>query len=397
MKNDTILIIIPTLTIGGAETFAMRLAQALVKQNINAKLFVLRGDLINKELVGSIAPDVEIFYHKPMFLSFIQKIDGLLFTLHIDFSLLRFLETKRLKQVVQKENVSIMHSNLFTSDLIVSKVSEELNIPCITTVHGDYFGYNKTKNYKASRLIDFDTKLKEVQKGFSHIVCITDKQIDLMKSLLRPFGSEHKVEKIYNGYETNVVKEKKLTQIPEEDFVIGMVARGIKEKGWDVLISAFEKANLDNTWLVLVGDGEEIQNLKKSCHNDKIIFTGNVTDPINYISRFDIGCLPSRYSSESLPTSLIEYMYCQVPTIATDVGEIPSMLDIDTDRPSGLLICSENIEKTEDELVSALQKLYHDKQLYQNLKANTTSAFKKFDMNSCTAKYITLYQRAMHE
>ena len=54
--------------------------------------------------------------------------------------------------------------------------------------------------------------------------------------------------------------------IKENDFTFGMVARGIKEKGWKECILAFlklvEKKNNLETNLILVGGGNYLEELK---------------------------------------------------------------------------------------------------------------------------------------
>ena len=67
-----------------------------------------------------------------------------------------------------------------------------------------------------------------------------------------------RIRKIYNGYTVPAAlptAPKIICEIPPNAFVIGMVSRGIREKGWEILIAAFQSLNLPDSRLLLVGDG----------------------------------------------------------------------------------------------------------------------------------------------
>lgn len=395
-----VLFSIDTLTTGGAETFVLRLSEALIRRGNIVQIFVLRGDLINWDLVHGIAPSVHVIPFRLQLFNLIQKIDGLLFKMGIDFSFVRWMQIQKMKKVLIESNIDIVHSNLVTSDIVTLRACKSFNIPWITTIHGDYFGNYEKKKNPAARIQSFDKILTEIENNISHIVCITDQQKLLLEKIIHSQEVRQRISKIYNGYEelsssshARVVPEI-LSHIPKENFVIGMVARGIVEKGWDILVSVFIKMNIKDTWLVLVGDGEYIQQLKTEIKHPRIIFTGNVIDPLNYIAKFDVGCLPSRYSSESLPTSVIEYLYMNKPVVATRVGEIATMIDTNTQNPSGILIESTAIDRMTDEMIEALTSLYKDKSLYKSFKDNTSRSFLKFNMSECVENYLEIYKKA---
>jgi L-malate glycosyltransferase len=178
--------------------------------------------------------------------------------------------------------------------------------------------------------------------------------------------------------------------IPDNAFVIGMVARGIPEKGWSEMVDAFEAMNRPDAHLVLVGDGPAVRSLVTQVRNPRIHFVGKVIDPFPYIRHFDIGCLPSL--SESLPTVLIEYLSCGVPTVATRVGDVAKMLKADSPEGCGLVVDFAHPTQIAPRLRDALCLLYDDRKLLQRLKANTADAARAFDMKRCIDSYIALYQ-----
>lgn len=95
-------------------------------------------------------------------------------------------------------------------------------------------------------------------------------------------------------------------KINKEEFVIGHVGRFSKEKNHEFLINLFSKLRLNNSnaKLILVGDGErrsKIQNLVNlKGLQDKVIFTGNVTNVQDYMQAMDFFVFPSNYEGLGL-------------------------------------------------------------------------------------------------
>jgi glycosyltransferase involved in cell wall biosynthesis len=394
-----IVLVTETLVTGGAETFVLRLAAALQAHGISASLFVLRDDLNDRALAKSIAPNVPIAVVRVPLLGLVLRLDGLLFSLGAKFSCLRWLQVRQLRKYLARTGADIAHSHLLTTDLVTARACVSLSTPWVTTMHGDYLAYEKQGRNRAARIQDFSGALDEIETSVSHIVCITDRQMEQLGRLLPCLASKGRTSKIYNGYTPSgggVAPDAPLAiaHIPARGFVIGMVARGILDKGWDVLISAFLELNLPNSWLVLVGDGDYLREIRPSLNDKRIIFAGNVVDPLRYIQRFDVGCLPSRYKSESLPTVVIEYLLLGKPVIASRIGEISAMLESESDLPSGLLIDRASIVEMTRQMKDALRRVHEDEKLRNFLQENTVRASLKFDMDKCLKAYLDIYNAA---
>lgn len=395
-----IVLITETLVTGGAETFVLRMATALKVRGHDVVLFVLRPDKIEAELVNSISPDVPIVTVNSLFLKIIMKLDGLFFLLGIPVSIHKWLKVKRLKHYLITHKPDILHSHLFTSDIVVATAVQSYYIPWVTTMHGDYLFYDQVISDRPARILNFKNELSKVEQFVANIVCISDQQLKLLETILPAFKIMGKITKIYNGYDLSSgemldSKPKLLASIPDGAFIIGMVSRGIPEKGWEILIKAFLNLNNLNCWLVLVGGSDYMQALRHQYQHSQIIFTGNVVNTLNYIKYFDVGCLPSQYKSESLPTVVIEYLLLGKPVIATNVGEISTMLNISKENPAGLLIDGCSTENLTIQLQAAMQQLYSDKALRQFLGRNTNLAIQKFDMQKCVDTYLNVYHSVL--
>jgi len=391
------VIVSETLGTGGAETFVLRLAAALRKRGYDASIFVLRGDLVHAGQASRLAAEVPQVAVRIPFLRLVLKLDGFLYQLGSGFSLLRWIQVSKLRKHLSAQRPVVVHSHLLTADLVASRACETLSIPWASTMHGDYLALEAKGSSRAARIPDFQAVLREIEPSVGHMVCITDQQMAQLSRLMPSLAQTGRLSKIYNGY---AASKEDLTQgeapealrgIPQGAFVAGMVARGIRDKGWDVLIEAFSALNLPDAWLVLVGDGDYLQQIRSNTKNPRILFCGNVVDPLRYIARFDVGCLPSQFATESLPTVVIEYMVLGKPVVATAVGEIPNMLEVESGMPAGLLIALGETPAMSVQMKDALLRLYENKTERAWLGENASKAVKKFDMDVCVDAYLDVF------
>ena len=248
-------------------------------------------------------------------------------------------------------------------------------------------------------LLNYTKKAQSNLQKLSAVVCISDKQTGFFHQNFRQETSG-KISKIYNGYTGRVTEDaqklKKQLGISETDFVFGMVSRGIPDKGWQVAIDAFLQLGRKDTRLILTGQSEYLSALQqKYAAEQRIHFTGHADNPINWINIFDVGLLPSTYPSESLPTVIIEYLYCHVPVIASDAGEIINMTGQAT-TPAGIIVPVKEGKVDADSVASVMQQYITDVHLYKTHKENTALCYNMFDMNKCVDAYTDIYCKSIN-
>lgn len=118
--------------------------------------------------------------------------------------------------------------------------------------------------------------------------------------------------------------------IKPDSQVIGTVAALRIEKNIGRLIEAFSKVedSHPNCQLVIIGDGVGLPALKmlaeRVCRKESVIFVGNLAEPERLLKRFDIFALSS--DTEQMPLSILEAMATGLPIVATNVGDIRSMV-----------------------------------------------------------------------
>jgi len=161
------------------------------------------------------------------------------------------------------------------------------------------------------------------------------------------------------------------------------IGRLNKRKGYHTLMQAHQIL-LDEGFshsIVIIGDGEENQNLKNQAKEfkveDSFLFYGAKSNPYPYIKASDFYILSS--DSESYPLTIGEVLILGKPIISTDVGGISEMM---THNENGLLI-----EYSAEAMVAAMKKFILDKDFINQITENNRNIDAKFD-NSIINKQI---------
>lgn len=103
------------------------------------------------------------------------------------------------------------------------------------------------------------------------------------------------------------------------------VGRLISRKNVDLVIKAYKELKKDyDITLTIVGDGPEIDNLKKISKD--CIFTGVVNNTYDYYNNSDIFISPSEYG-EGLQGTILEAMSCGLTVVATDTKITSELLN----------------------------------------------------------------------
>jgi len=158
---------------------------------------------------------------------------------------------------------------------------------------------------------------------------------------------------------------KKFNNIPDVGKIknqVAYVGRDSYEKGIDILKQAESKI-----------DGNVVYCTDRSWN-----------DAMKIIKSSQVVVVPSRM--ESLPTTVKEAFFLNVPVIGTNVGGIPELI---TNNETGILIPPENPSK----LAQAVNELLSDKEKAKKLATNA-NAFVKNNMtwDVIFPKYIEFYE-----
>lgn len=363
-RRENLVVVVPDLEAGGGQTVGVRFANAF-SEYYNVFLVNAREPLEVNYMKKMISPDVEVL-----------KCNG---------------DPEKLKWFGLMLDAKAAISLIWWSDKLSYLAFRDTEIKRIISMHGCY---EKILDHPE---IDpfYDENVEDMLKTASHVVYTAEKNRRVFKEKQIEIGD--RLSKIDNGFLLGDYPKKRREElgISKDDFVFGLVARGIPEKGYEQAIKGVKHVNetLDkNCHLILVGSGEYIEELEKKYQSRYIHFINNTTEPLEWIGweeTFDVGLLPSYFESESLPTVIIEMLFLGKPVIATDIGEIKSMLT-DGDTRAGVVIPLKNKLPDQEALNAAMLEVVTRPETLKELKKNTKMMSERFDIDKCITKYRKL-------
>lgn len=163
--------------------------------------------------------------------------------------------------------------------------------------------------------------------------------------------------------------------IPVNDRIVLFSGRLNKEKGIDQLLRAWNKANLTDATLVIVGAyyfnskvkdssfDKELDNLLRK--SKKVIFTGFIDYSLmpNIYKMADLVILPSMWEDPA-PLTVIETLTAARPLITTNSGGIPEYV-----KDTGTIVLNKEDKKFADNLSKKMKEiLYNSQELNKMMK-----------------------------
>lgn len=264
------------------------------------------------------------------------------------FGKLNFSAVKQLRDFILENNVQILHTHGYKTDIIGWLATIRTTCKIVSTPHG----WSRNAGIKL-QIYEITDRL-----FFPFFDAIAPLSGDIFQDLKRIPGLNHKLHLIRNGVDISeidavhdIADEIKLWKA-EEYLVFGYIGQLIPRKGLTVLLEAFAKLNNPKKKLAIIGEGnqrDELEQLSVQLGiSDLIKFFGFREDRIAILKGFDVFVLPSKL--EGIPRCLMEAMASEVPVIASD---IPGCRDLVIDGQTGLLFEVDN----KDSLLESLIKI----------------------------------------
>ena len=139
-----------------------------------------------------------------------------------------------------------------------------------------------------------------------------------------------------------------------------------------------------NIKLILVGDGEEYERIKKMVDlmnlSSTIEFYGKVNDVAPLLGKADVFVLSS--SSEAFPVSVIEAIASGLPIVSTNVGGVSELVG-----DNGILVEPGNMQQ----LVSAMKELIDNDSERIRMGRLSQKYSEQFDVHKIIAQYEEIY------
>ncbi len=294
-----------------------------------------------------------------------------------------------LLKIFKEERPDVIHLNsskIGGLGAFAGRISKVKNI--IFTAHGWAFNENRPGTQKL--IIKFFIWLTII---FSHKTIAVSEQIKRDIENL-PFVSK-KIEVINNGtseieYKTKAEARKFLfPDAPKTATWIGTMSELHHIKGLSHMIRAMKSVlHQHKAVFVVMGEGEERKNLENLIRGEGVEnfvkLVGYVENAPQYLKAFDIFTLTSL--SEAMPLALLEAGMAGIPSIASDVGGIPEIID---DGKNGLLIEPRDILNLARAIDFLIEKKKERDLMGKNLKEKVQ---KEFIKEKTIQKTVALYE-----
>jgi glycosyltransferase involved in cell wall biosynthesis len=122
--------------------------------------------------------------------------------------------------------------------------------------------------------------------------------------------------------------------LPLDALVFGYVGHLRPEKNLELLVDAFADASVPGSRLLLIGEGERLEALRRKVAErnigDQAVFAGAVNDTAPYYRAMDVFALSSL--TEQMSISQLEAMASGLPGVCTDVGDCRNLFGLDSEH-----------------------------------------------------------------
>jgi glycosyltransferase involved in cell wall biosynthesis len=396
MTTKKVLLIIPELTMGGAQRSLSKLSVELARRY---KVWILifnrkhtiaynyGGELISLDVV----PGPGMINKAVAFLQRVRRLKEIKKTIDVDVSI-SFLEGADYINVLSKSGEKVVLS------IRGSKEHDE-------TIHGKYSWLRK------KILIPF------LYKRADEIIAVNN---GIVSELVRSYGLEERKKIVIGNYYdiqeivelSNNAKSEAVLRLYSDPVMI-TTGRFAPEKGLNQLLEVFgrlKKEKYPNLRLVMLGDGPEYNNLVSTIRrlglvhhvgldfneSPDVLIIKNEKNVFKYLRGATVYLMNS--SSEGFPNGLAEAMICDVPVVSSDCPYGPREImepnhPFPTDLPkpytstNGVLMPNIRTANDSQIWVDTLAHLIADKELRLKLAKNARQRIALFDKDSIISQW----------
>lgn len=238
------------------------------------------------------------------------------------------------RETIRSERVDILHSHNYKSNFYAWRALRGERRAWVITNHGRRAGF---------RLLLYNLADAYVARHADRVAAVSER---IARKLRFAGVGKGSIRVIDNGIDT-----KRFTGIgapswlraslgiPSDARVVGTIGSLTREKGHIHLIRAVSRVleRFPSAYFLIIGDGPERGVLADEAWKlgirERVIFAGSRTDIPELLKAMDVFAFPSLL--EGLPMALLEAQAAGVPTVATAVGAIPTVI---RDGGTGMLI-----------------------------------------------------------
>lgn len=371
-----VLIILPSLAVGGMEKVLINLVNSLSKEDYTITIrtiydcFEMADNLNSNINYGS--------FYKSSKNKKINYIKSRAYTFMI-----KKLSPQLLYRLFIKDHFDIEIAFFRGAPIKIISGSNNKKSNKLAWVHNDFT--------KCTGIFDwFRTEEQTINayKKFNNIVCVSQYAKEMF---IKRMGINKNVVVRYNINLVNDIIEKSNEDIEESfkesRFKVCTVGRLVEAKGYDRLLN-IHKRLIDEgiTYeLIIVGSGPEYDKYKKFIVDNRLEDTvhllGNRTNPYKYINKSDLFVCSSRW--EGFSTVISEAVILKKPILTTRVSGTSELF---LDNEYGLIV-----DNDEESLYQGLKLLITNKELLNHYKEKIIERSKFFDTKKAVKNIEMLF------
>jgi glycosyltransferase involved in cell wall biosynthesis len=293
-----------------------------------------------------------------------------------------FSAISRLTEIIREQQIDIIHTHGYKSDLLGVLAARKANIPCIVTPHG----FENARDLKLRLFIWLGCQAMR----FADRVAPLSRQ--LLEDCRRAGVGADKLLYIQNGVDLSEVEE---TPAPPrnagDEKRIGFVGQMISRKNIGDLLDIFDALHRrhSNTRLLLLGDGDQRKTLQAYANrlpsSSHIEFLGFRQDRLELLKSFDLFAMTS--TLEGIPRCLMEAIAADIPVAAYDIPGIDQLI---SHEATGLLAPLGDKEQ----LLQHWETLLFQPETAQRLAtAARAFVYEHYSAQRMAAEYTALFQQ----
>lgn len=291
---------------------------------------------------------------------------------------------RRLLAILREHRIELLHIQCITSNgFYALHAKHALGLPLVVTTQGERT-MDAAGLYQRVELMN--RMLREVLGQANFLTACSQ---DTLDDMLRYFGKPitPAPEVIYNGISLDDFAQE--MSRPHERPYVFAIGRLVKQKGFDVLLEAFARAEVSGMDLLIAGEGSEREALGGIADRlglgSRVRFIGRADRPraVSLFQHCAFFVLPSRL--EPLGIVNLEAMAAGKAVIASRVGGVPEIV---ADGETGILCPPENVNA----LAQAIQSLASDPALCRRLGKAGHDRAAHFTWPVVTEEYERIYR-----
>ncbi len=356
-----ILLVSPSLRMGGSERVVSLLSQELGKRHqiflavFNAReiAYPYKGELIDFS-----TPALKSFWGKLS--NFIKRVVRL-------YQVMKRHQPELIISFMESANFPTIAASVLSGNLTKTKIS----------VHSNPKYFNISQKLTMSITYRLPKRVIAVSKGVA-------------ESLFHYPIPNNKIVSIPNPVSREQISYlcELAPSVPDslpQNYVLG-VGRLHYSKGFDRLLKAFSQIKDADIHLVILGSGEERNNLinlaKELGIQERVHLYNSVENPFPFYRKANCFVLSSRF--EGFALVILEALVCGCPVISYDCDYGPS--ELIQNGINGILVKEGDIEG----LTRAMEVLMHNQSLRQSFIKNGYEKIEQYDIQNIANQYLLL-------